>query len=185
MCIRDRRRPIPNREYNPYREAFWRWWPNLYKDLKHFRMTGGEPTMDPNTYKVFDYVLQNPKKDLHLNTTSNFSVDEKVWKKYKGYVQKLCQGEQIEHFMQFVSLDTWGKQAEYLRHGLNFDTAINRCEEFVRDIPYRSSLTFIITMSNLSIINLQILLEEIIRLRKEYTKTVSYTHLTLPTIYSV
>ena len=178
------RRPIPNREYNPYREAFWRWWPNLYKDLKHFRMTGGEPTMDPNTYKVFDYVLQNPKKDLHLNTTSNFSVDEKVWKKYKRYVQKLCQGEQIEHFMQFVSLDTWGKQAEYLRHGLNFDTAINRCEEFVRDIPYRSSLTFIITMSNLSIINLQILLEEIIRLRKEYTKTYQRIWFDTPLLYT-
>ena len=50
--------------------------------------------------------------------------------------------------MQFVSLDTWGSQAEYIRHGLDFDLAINRCEEFVKDIPYKSSLTFIIT-SNL------------------------------------
>jgi hypothetical protein len=60
------RRAIPNREDNPYREAFWRWWPDLYPSLKHFRMTGGEPTMDPNTYRVFDYVLENPKQDLHL-----------------------------------------------------------------------------------------------------------------------
>ena len=178
------RRAIPNREDNPYREAFWRWWPDLYKDLKHFRMTGGEPTMDPNTYRVFDYVLENPKPDLHLNTTSNFSVDNRVWDKYKGYVQRLCEGEQIEHFMQFVSMDTWGKQAEYIRHGLDFDKAINRCEEFVRDIPYRSSLTFIITMNNLSILSLHKLLEYILYLRKTYSKTYQRVWFDTPLLYT-
>ena len=178
------RRAIPNREENPYREAFWRWWPDLYKDLKHFRMTGGEPTMDPNTYRVFDYVLENPKIDLHLNTTSNFSIDDRVWNKYKGYVQKLCEGEQIEHFMQFVSLDTWGKQAEYIRHGLDFDLAINRCEEFIRDVPYRSSLTFIITMNNLSILSLKKLLEYIVYLRKTYTDTYQRVWFDTPLLYT-
>ena len=178
------RKAIPNKDPNPYREAFWRWWPDLYKDLKHFRMTGGEPTMDPNTYKVFDYVLANPKKDLHLNTTSNFSVDDRVWSKYKGYVQRLCQGERIEHFMQFVSIDTWGKQAEYIRHGLNFDKAINRCEEFIKDIPHRSSLTFIITMNNLGILNLQKLLEYILYLRKTYTTDYQRIWFDTPLLYT-
>ena len=147
-------------------------------------MTGGEPTMDPNTYRVFDYVLENPKPDLHLNTTSNFSVDERVWDKYKGYVQQLCEGEQIEHFMQFVSLDTWGKQAEYIRHGLDFDRAINRCEEFVRDVPRRSSLTFIITMNNLSILSLHKLLEYIVYLRKNYTDTYQRVWFDTPLLYT-
>ena len=178
------RRAIPNREENPYREAFWRWWPDLYKDLKHFRMTGGEPTMDPNTYRVFDYVLENPKIDLHLNTTSNFSIDSRVWDKYKEYVQRLCQGEQIEHFMQFVSLDTVGKQAEYIRHGLDFELAKSRTEEFVRDIPYRSSLTFIITMSNLNIIKLKELLEYILYLRKTYTDTYQRIWFDTPLLYT-
>jgi organic radical activating enzyme len=178
------RRAIPNREENPYREAFWRWWPDLYKDLKHFRMTGGEPTMDPNTYRVFDYVLENPKIDLHLNTTSNFSIDSRVWDKYKGYVKRLCQGEQIEHFMQFVSLDTVGKQAEYIRHGLDFELAKSRTEEFVRDIPYRSSLTFIITMSNLNIIKLKELLEYILYLRKTYTDTYQRIWFDTPLLYT-
>jgi hypothetical protein len=178
------RRAIPNRESNPYREAFWRWWPDLYDDLKHFRMTGGEPTMDPNTYRVFDYVLENPKPDLHMNVTSNFSVDSLIWTKYKTYVQRLCEGQNVEHFMQFVSLDTWGSQAEYIRHGLDFDLAINRCEEFVKDIPYRSSLTFIITMSNLSILSLQQLLERIVYLRKKYTDTYQRIWFDTPLLYT-
>jgi organic radical activating enzyme len=164
------RRPIPNREDNPYVEAFWEWWPDLYKDLIHFRMTGGEPLMDKNTYKVFDYVLENPKKDLHLNVTSNFSVDHELWRKYYDYVKHLCNG-QIEHFMQYVSLDCFGKQAEYLRAGMDFGTVWQRVHQFLAGIPEYSSITFIITMNNLSIHSFRQLLEGILQLRQSYSRT--------------
>jgi len=99
-----RRKPIPAREHNPYVEAFWEWWPSLYPKLKHFRMTGGEPLLDRNTFKVFDYVLALPNPELHLDVTSNFSVDNKVYRQYHDYVKRLC-NTNIEHFMQYVSLD--------------------------------------------------------------------------------
>lgn len=162
-------RPIPVREHNPYVEAFWRWWPTLYPELKHFRMTGGEPMMDKNTYRVFDYVLDNPKSDLHLNTTSNFSVEPKLWDRYKTYLQKLCTEGTLEHFMQYVSVDAWGKQAEYIRHGLDFDLMWSRVHEYLRDVPNRNSLTFIVTMNNLSVTSLKTLLENILELRKQYS----------------
>ena len=142
------------------------------------------PSWIPTLIRVFDYVLENPKSDLHMNVTSNFSVDSLIWKKYKSYVQRLCEGQNVEHFMQFVSLDTWGSQAEYIRHGLDFDLAINRCEEFVKDIPYKSSLTFIITMSNLSILSLQKLLKHIIYLRKKYTDTYQRIWFDTPLLYT-
>lgn len=165
------RHVIPNRDCNPYLDAFWRWWPELYPKLKHFRMTGGEPSMDKNTYKVFDYVLANPKPDLHLNTTSNFSQDEVVFGKYFDYVKRICETESVEHFMQFVSLDTWGKQAEYIRHGLDFELCKANVEKFLAEIPYRNSLTFIITVSNLAIPGMQKFLEWILELRGKYSET--------------
>ncbi len=164
-------RPIPVREHNPYVEAFWKWWPELYLELKHFRMTGGEPLMDKNTYRVFDYVLENPKPDLHLNTTSNFSVEQKLWDRYKTYLQKLCTEGTLEHFMQYVSVDGWGKQAEYIRHGLDFDLMWTRVHEYLNDVPNRNSLTFIITMNNLSVTSLKTLLENILELREKYSNT--------------
>jgi organic radical activating enzyme len=166
-----RNRPIPVRDHNPYVEAFWQWWPKLYPELEHFRMTGGEPLLDKNTYRVFDYVLANPKPDLHLNVTSNFSVDEKSWQKYKGYVKELCEGEKIEHFMQFISLDGWGAQAEYMRHGLDFNLLWDRVNQFLTDIPGRNSVTFIVTMNNLSVTSLGDLLAGILGLRHIYSTT--------------
>jgi hypothetical protein len=169
--FRGSRRPIPAREHNPYVEAFWDWWPNLYPELEHFRMTGGEPLLDKNTYRVFDYVLANPKPDLHLNVTSNFSVDEKSWQRYKAYVKELCEGENIEHFMQYISLDSWGSQAEYIRHGLDFNLLWDRVNQFLTEIPGRNSITFIVTMNNLSVTNLDKLFAGILGLRKIYSTT--------------
>ena len=165
------RRPIPARDHNPYVEAFWAWWPALYPELKHFRMTGGEPLMDRNTYRVFDYVLEHPKSDLHLAVTSNFSVEPELSTKYFDYVQRLCNTD-IEHFMQYVSLDSGtGPQAEYIRHGLDFDRLQNNVETYLRDIPYRNSLTFIVTMNNLSVTGFLPLMQRILDLRKRHSKT--------------
>ena len=134
-------------------------------------MTGGEPLMDKNTYKVFDYVLAMPNPELHLNVTSNFSVEDSLFEKYMGYVKQLC-STQIEHFMQFVSLDSGQYQhAEYIRHGLNFHRMQNNVHRFLHEIPYRNSLTFIITMNNLSVLGLQRQLEWILDLRKSYSTT--------------
>jgi organic radical activating enzyme len=165
------RRVIPVREHNPYVEAFWQWWPRLYRELKHFRMTGGEPLLDRNTYRVFDFVLANPKPDLHLNVTSNFSVDQKSWEKYLDYVKRLCQEGNLEHFMQYVSLDAWGAQAEYIRHGLDFNLLWDRVNQFLTEVPSYNSLTFIVTMNNLSVPSLENLFAGILGLRKTYSKT--------------
>ena len=164
------RRVLPAREHNPYVEAFWAWWPTLYPELVHFRMTGGEPLLDKNTYRVFDYVLANPSAKLHLNVTSNFSVDEKSWQKYLSYVKQLCDGR-IEHFMQYVSLDGWGSQAEYMRHGLDFNLLWDRVNQFLTEVPSYNSLTFIVTMNNLSVTSLENLFAGILGLRNTYSKT--------------
>ena len=166
-----RRKPIPVRNDNPYVDAFWEWWPTLYPKLKHFRMTGGEPLMDRNTFKVFDYVLAFPNPELHIDVTSNFSVEPRLYNQYIDYVKKLC-NTNIEHFMQYVSLDT-GIQAhaEYIRHGLSFQRVLHNVKNFLHEIPYRNSLTFIVTMNNLSVLGIKDLLQTILDLRADYSKT--------------
>jgi len=165
------RRIIPARESNPYVEAFWAWWPQLYPELEHFRMTGGEPLMDKNTYRVFDYVLANPSKKLHLNVTSNFSVEPELFKRYIDSVKNICDGR-IEHFMQYVSVDSGiPAQAEYIRHGLDYMRMFDNVNRYLTEVPSYNSLTFIITMNNLSISGLKSLLGWILFLRKTHSRT--------------
>jgi len=164
------RRPIPNREDNAYVTAFWKWWPTLYKNLKHFRMTGGEPMMDPNTYRVFQYIIDHPKDDLHLNVTSNMCPpDKKLKEKYFNMAQNICTEQKVEHMMQFVSVDAYGERAEYIRNGLDFNYMMDNVEEFLDRIKTRNSITFICTYNNLSVTSMDKLLEKILELRKRYT----------------
>jgi len=164
------RKPRPNREHNPYVDAFWQWWPELYPHLRHFRMTGGEPLMDKNTHRVLDYVIANPSPHLHLNVTSNFSVEESLWRKYLDKVKTICDGR-IEHFMQYVSLDGFGDRAEYIRNGMDFNLVWDRVNQFLTEIPGYSSITFIVTMNNLSVTSLLNLMSGIYGLRRIYSKT--------------
>ena len=169
--FRGRRSPIPVRDYNPYLEAFWQWWPKLYPRLKHFRMTGGEPLLDKNTYRVFDYILAAPNPELHLDVTSNFSVPSEIFLRYIKYVKKIC-ATNIEHFMQYVSIDTgdWD-HARYIRRGLNPTQFMVNVNGYLTDVPEKSSLTFIITLNNLSVLGLDQLFDYILELRSRYSKT--------------
>jgi hypothetical protein len=133
-------------------------------------MTGGEPLMDKNTHRVFDYILASPKSDLHVDVTSNFSVPEDLFAKYLAKVKDLCTGTKIEHFMQYVSLDTGiAEHAEYIRDGLEYQRNQAYVHRYLTEVPDRNSLTYIITMNNLSILGLQRLLEHILELRKLYS----------------
>jgi hypothetical protein len=86
--------------------------------------------------------------------------------------------------MQYVSVDTWGRQAEYIRSGLDFDLLWSRVHEFLNDIPCRNSLTFIITMNNLSVPNLDKLLEGILELRKTYSDTYQRVWFDTPVLHT-
>ena len=77
----------------------------------------------------------------------------------------------MEHLMQFVSVDAFGKQAEYIRNGLDFNRMMDNVEEFLDRIPVRNSITFICTYNNLSITSMDKLLEKILELRTKYSKT--------------
>ena len=176
------------RKDNPYVSAFWEWFPVVYKDLKVFRMTGGEPLMDKNTFKILDYVNSNPNSSLDLSITSNMSPPDP--KLFDRFIEKIKTLEEVrvwedpdkfnsdsgnnwyvapacKHFSLFVSVDSVGKQAEYLRDGLDFDTMYENCRRFLRETS-GTEISFINTFNLLSIPNLRGFLQMILDLREEF-----------------
>lgn len=173
---------------NPYVEAFWKWWPTIYRKLRVFRMTGGEPLMDKNTFKVLDYVNNNPHGQLELSITSNMCPpDQKLFDKFLSKVKAIEELRTYEdkenfnefsgnhwyvdkgfkHFWLFVSLDGAGSQAEYMRTGLEYDRMLNNIRAFLRDTKY-TTVSFINTFNLMSIPSLHKFLEMILDLRREF-----------------
>ncbi len=115
--------PIPQRDPNPYVEAFWKWWPDLYQDLHTFRITGGEPLLANDTFKVLDYILEhpNPNKNLQLAINSNLGGPVQLIDKFIDKIKKPEDEDKIKELIVFTSVESWGEQAEYIRHGLEFN----------------------------------------------------------------
>jgi organic radical activating enzyme len=158
---------IDNSPTSPYVQAFWEWFPTVYPTLKTFRMTGGEPLMDKNTFKVFDYVKENPNKQLQLSITSNCCPPKGQWQKFIADLKEITDLDAIDHFMLFCSLDSWGKQAEYIRHGLDFDQLYKNVTHYLKHSS-KHSVTFIITANLLSLPNWVEYIKNIHTLRCEY-----------------
>ena len=105
----------PQIEDSPYIKKFWKWFPKAYEHLFVLRVTGGEPLLDKNTYKLLQYVKDNPKEGLTFHCNSNLMVTENRVKKYIELVKDIPDAK------LYVSIDSWGKQAEYIRHGLDIN----------------------------------------------------------------
>lgn len=152
---------------NPYLIAFWEWFPTVYDKLKTFRMTGGEPLMDKNTFKIFDYVKKHPNRRLQLSITSNCCPPKGQWQKFIDDLKIITDHDSIDHFMLFCSLDTWGQQAEYIRTGLDFNTLYNNITQYLRD-SNKHSLTFIVTCNILCLPSWMTYIKNILELRKTF-----------------
>ena len=115
--------PIPVRAENPYKKAFWKWWPDLYQDLHTFIITGGEPLLARDTFKVLDYILEhpNPNKNLQLAINSNLGGPVQLIDKFIDKIKRLEDEDRIKELIVFTSVESWGEQAEYIRHGLEFN----------------------------------------------------------------
>lgn len=177
-------------EDNPYLNAFWKWWPTLYKKLEVFRITGGEPLMDSNMFKVLDYIYDNPNRWLEVSVTSNFCPPKQDL--MQKFIQKLKKLEEIQiwedkerfnpgsgnhwyvnmaikNFAVFISLDSVDDHAEYIRHGLNFDVMKKNVDTLLSETN-NTTLTFINTFNALSVPKFKNFLQYILQLRQAYNK---------------
>ena len=161
--------PIPHKDYNPYVEAFWKWWPDLYRDLHTFRITGGEPLMAKDTWKVLDYIIEeeNPNKNLQLGINSNMGIPDKLVDNFIEKIQRIEDEERVREFIIFTSVDTWGKQADYIRNGLDFNRWWDNINKVLEKCP-RVNLTLMVTYNALSVVNYHKVIEGIYDLKMKY-----------------
>ena len=158
--------PIHRDEANPYIDAFWKWWPELYPKLHTFRITGGEPLLSKHTWAVLDYIKENPNPNLTLAINTNMNVPDKLIDKLIEYVNIISPN--IKEFDIYTSLESTGEHAEYTRFGMEYDEFIQNCKNFLDQTPNNSRLHFMTTVNLTSIPTFLGFLEMIQQLRETY-----------------
>lgn len=167
--------PYKKSEYNPYIEAFWKWWPDMYHDLHTFRITGGEPLLSKDTFKLLDYIIEapTPNRNLSLCINSNLGIPEKVFQQLIPRMDKIINEELVHEFIIFTSLDTWGKQAEYIRHGLDFNLVWERID-FLLDRYKPLTVDIMSTYNALSVPGYQELIKNVYKLKERHHNPYRY-----------
>lgn len=176
--------PILHTEHNPYVEAFWKWWPDLYSSLHTFRITGGEPLMDKNTWDVLDFICttESPNRNLELCINTNLGISDSRIEKLIDKINKISDENRAKSIFLFTSVDSWGKQAEYIRHGLDFNKFWDNINKVLTRCP-TLTVTFMSTYNILSVPNYSTLIRGIYDLKREYTSKDRFWSIALDTSY--
>ena len=157
--------PIPHRVENPYVEAFWKWWPDLYKEVEHFRITGGEPLLDKNTFKILDYVIENPNPNLELSINSNLNVPKELFDKFIEKIKIISSEKLVKKFTLYTSCESKGMSAEYIRFGLNYKEWESNFITYLIHVPH-SHIVNMATYNALSVTTFKSFLEDILKFKQ-------------------
>jgi organic radical activating enzyme len=174
--------PYSKDEFNPYVGAFWEWWPTLSKELKVFRITGGEPLLNSNTFKFLEYLKSNPMPDLSLAINTNLGIPKATFIKFLELIKPIIQNKHIKDFQLYTSVDTHGKHAEFLRFGLNYNEFMQNVRTFLQEIP-EAQLIFMCTYNVFSVVNMKKLLFDISLLKREFKNQKRQPRVLLDTPY--
>jgi hypothetical protein len=160
-----------HRDYNPYVEAFWKWWPELSTKLTNLRLTGGEPLMSKDVWALLDKLDNDPSlnPELTLGINTNLMVDKKAIDR----LIKVCNSiaPRIKQIQLFTSNEATGVQAEYTRYGLNYNDWFTNLDYLIQNMPENSFVGIMTTINILSLSTIDLFLEDIMSLRRKYFKS--------------
>lgn len=171
--------PIPLKDENPYVEAFWKWWPEVYPTLHTFRITGGEPLMSKDTFKVLDYIIKNPNPNLELAINSNCVLPDKLFDKFLEKIKIIQDNNYVKKFTLFTSAEAYGNKAEYIRNGMEYDVWLSNCHKFLETIP-NANFGIMSTYNALSITSYTEFLKDVLILKLKYYNTNRWISLDVP-----
>ena len=169
--------PIPHNKPNPYRDAFWKWWPELFQQLHTFRITGGKPLLSKDTFKVLDYIIENPKVNpmIEMSVNSNLCAPQHIFEEFIDKVKYITEKDLVWNFALFTSIEAWGEQAEYMRDGLNADTFWNNLDTFLTKCE-RPEATIMATYNLTSVPTYHEVIKKEFELKKKHYNGKRYRH---------
>jgi organic radical activating enzyme len=150
--------PYKNDDDNPYIQAFWKWWDNGLSDsLEELRITGGEPLMSANTWKLFDW-FNVQESNMRFAINSNLIAKPEI-------INKLIdKSKNIKNFELYTSCEATDAQAEYIRDGLDYNQWKHNLIRILTETT--ASVNVMMTINSLCLFSITDFLDEIAELKK-------------------
>ena len=151
------------KETNPYVEAFFKWWESdLHNTLQELRLTGGEPLMSPHTFRLFEWFKEN-------NTDTDFAMNSNLGVKDKDIAKLIEATHNIDNFHLYTSCEAVGKQAEYIRDGLDWEQWTGNIERVLQQGNLKG-FHMMCTINSLCLESLPEFLDYLLTLKQKYGK---------------
>ena len=167
--------PYKHSDVNPYVDAFWKWWPDLYKDLHTFRITGGEPLLSKDTFKVLEYIQDHHHKNpnLSLSINSNLGVPDNLIDRFIEIAKDLCENDKVRELTIFTSVEAKGAQAEYTRYGLEYGKFWSNIDKILTALP-KVTINIMATFNALSVFSYDELIDKTFEMKKKHANGQRY-----------
>lgn len=155
--------PYKKGETNPFVEAFWKWWPELSTTLKELRITGGEPLMSDEVWKLFEYFKEHGSNGIRFAINSNLGAKPDLIEKLIKY------SHYVDSFDLYTSCEAMGEQAEYIRDGLVWDDWIANVHNILENGNMRA-FHIMMTINSLCLFSITDFMDLILEWKEHYGK---------------
>tara|TARA_X000001036_G_C20682966_1_gene806568 strand:- start:318 stop:1694 length:1377 start_codon:yes stop_codon:yes gene_type:complete len=173
--------PYTHNEDNPYVTAFWKWFPKALPQLKVLRITGGEPTMSKDTWKLLEYIKNNPQPQLEIAVNTNLNVPAKLIDKLIYYCNELTFDSKVKKLDVYTSAESVGDQNDYVRDGMNYKHWYANVNRML--IETNSTVAIMTTINILSLPGFKEFIEDVMKLRKNYNLNFEYNRIPISVNY--
>ena len=165
---------------NPYVEAFFKWWDtDLKNSLRELRVTGGEPLMSADLWRLLDWFKAN-KSDVKLAINSNLGAKPAL-------IEKLIEASHdIPHVELYTSCEATGAKAEYIRDGLVWQEWLNNIDLIATKGNFKA-LHVMATINGLCLTDIVNFLDTIMSMKETYGRnwpTITLNILRFPSFQS-
>jgi organic radical activating enzyme len=150
-------------EDNPYTQAFFKWWESdLHRTLKELRLTGGEPLMSGETFRLLEWFKTN-------DTDMRFALNSNLGAKPELIDRMIDASQNMKHFHLYTSNEAVGLQAEYIRDGMVWDDWANNVEKVLTNGNVEG-FHMMCTINALCLSSLHTFLDIMLQWKQEYGK---------------
>jgi hypothetical protein len=134
----------------------------LHQTLQELRITGGEPLMSGDTWKLIDWFKENKgRSTTRLAINSNLGMDRL---KLQEFIEKV---KDIPHLEIYTSMESVDQQAEYIRDGLDYDLWMHNVQELLEHDSIKA-VHCMATINALCLERLPNLLYQLLKLKQIY-----------------